>query len=60
MRTVTVPVERPERLSWQQALDRAWRRVDEDGWRMRVAGYRGVDGTWYYATYRAGRRRPRS
>ena len=51
----------PELLTWQQALDRAWERVDENGWRMRVSGYRSpVDNAWHYIAVRGGRRKARS
>jgi hypothetical protein len=47
----------PELLTWQQALDAAWGRVHEEGWRIRVFGYRStVDGRWHYLAVRAGRR----
>jgi hypothetical protein len=56
---VQLPRPLPEPLTWQQALDRAWERVDETGWRMRVSGYRTAAGTWRYITVRAGRRKER-
>lgn len=57
---VQLPRREPELLTWQEALDRAWERVDENGWRMRVSGYRSpADSRWHYLAVRAGRRKQR-
>lgn len=52
--------EHSNKQTWQQALDRAWERVHEDGWRMRVHGWRDTSGQWFYCTVRAGRRKARA
>lgn len=55
---VQLPAREPELLTWQEALDRAWERVHENGWRMRVSGYRSpTDNAWHYLAVRAGRRK---
>lgn len=46
-------------MTWQEAMDKAWNTVHENGWRMRVSGYRDTrSGRWQYITVRAGRNRP--
>lgn len=51
----------PELLTWQQALERAWERVHDTGWRMRVHGYRSPrDGRWHYIAVRGARRPQRA
>lgn len=52
--------EHTNKQTWQEAIDRAWQRVDEDGWRMRVHGWRDTAGQWWYCTVRAGRRKGRA
>jgi hypothetical protein len=45
--------------TWKQAMDKAWERVLDTGWRFRVSGYRTAAGAWAYNVTRSGRRKAR-